>query len=84
MPGVFILHARYPMGILLAQTRLPLTEKWISRFIAGGTIGAVILPLLVGLSLKDTPQAMSWAVALFIVLQLASYITVAAMKQLPT
>eukprot|EP00729_Bicosta_minor_P027823 gene27823-11526_t len=32
----------YPMGIVLAQTRLPLTEAWTSRFLAGGAIGAVM------------------------------------------
>ena len=33
----------YPMGIVLAQTRLPLTEAWTSRFLAGGAIGAVMV-----------------------------------------
>ena len=73
----------YPMGIVLAQTRLPLTEAWTSRFLAGGAIGAVMAPWLVGELLKKHPAALGpWFELVFILLQVVSYVSVALMPRL--
>ena len=72
----------YPMGIVLAQTRLPLTEAWTSRFLAGGAIGAVMAPWLVGELLKKHPAALGWSEVVFILLQVVAYVSVALMPRL--
>eukprot|EP00039_Didymoeca_costata_P031440 m.34740 g.34740 ORF g.34740 m.34740 type:complete len:496 (-) comp8771_c0_seq2:22-1509(-) len=78
----FGLSTLYPMGILLGESRLPLTAKWISRFIAGGTIGSVVVPVIVGLLFKISSMAFSWALLSFIGMQFTCYMTVALMKPL--
>eukprot|EP00729_Bicosta_minor_P022832 gene22832-33082_t len=70
------------MGIVLAQTRLPLTEAWTSRFLAGGAIGAVMAPWLVGELLKKHPAALGWSEVVFILLQVVAYVSVALMPRL--
>ena len=69
----------YPMGILLAESKLKADSAWISRLIAGGTIGSVVLPLLVGLLLADAPLAFAWCEAGFILVQIGSYLVVRAL-----
>ena len=67
------------MGILLAESKLKADSAWISRLIAGGTIGSVVLPLLVGLLLADAPLAFAWCEAGFILVQIGSYLAVRAL-----
>lgn len=75
------LSTLYPMGIMLAEEKLSVTGSWISVFISGGTIGSVVLPLLVGLLLAKAPLALPWAETVFIVSQLLCWLVV---KSMPT
>ena len=59
------LSALFPMGILLARSRLPVRGKWISRFIAGSDVGSITMPALVGFFVEDHPSA-------FVIAQVAS------------
>ena len=63
----------------MAETKLKADSAWISRLIAGGTIGSVVLPLLVGLLLAGAPLAFAWCEAGFILVQIGSYLAVRAL-----
>jgi fucose permease len=78
----FGLAPLYPMGIVLAETRIPLTEKWTSRFLAAGAVGGMLVPWFVGMLLRASPTALGWAELGFIVVQVASYRLVARMPEL--
>eukprot|EP00041_Stephanoeca_diplocostata_P026781 m.727961 g.727961 ORF g.727961 m.727961 type:complete len:516 (-) comp23041_c0_seq2:1959-3506(-) len=73
------LSTLYPMGIMLAEEKLSVSGSWISVFISGGTIGSVVLPLLVGLLLAKAPLALAWAETGFILSQLLCWLVVKSM-----
>lgn len=78
------LSTLYPMGIMLAEQKLKMTGGWISVFISGGTIGSVVLPLFVGLLMSIDRNALAWSTAVFVAIQLASYVYVARYKDRTT
>jgi fucose permease len=63
----------YPAGIILAQTNFQMTPIWVSRCIAGSTVGMMLMPAIVGALLRYSPRIFSWAVVFFVGVQAGSY-----------
>lgn len=76
------LSTLYPMGIMLAERKLPVTEGWISIFISGGTIGSVVLPTIVGVLLSIASTSLGWTMSAFVTTQLMAYVYVNNYKDL--
>jgi FHS family Na+ dependent glucose MFS transporter 1 len=70
----------YPAGIILAQSKFRMSSTWISRFIAGSTVGMMLMPAIVGTLLHYSPHVFSWAVVFFVSVQAGSFCLLLALS----
>merc|ERR1712066_945389 len=77
----FGLAALYPAGILIARQRAPLSSSAISRFIAFGLVGTMVLPSAVGAFTAGRPALLSCAELGFVLMQASCFAAVAWLPQ---